>query len=537
MRRHNLALLSLALFSLTATVAAQEYEWQNLENQHVRLQVSKKLAQVPMQIGAISPKEANVVAKFEPQNDGDYIWGRYGRFSWDLLVMEFAGSKAEPATPNTGENGKPMSKAEAEEAARKDAVARLRSRTFVDWVKDPRNSDTKRRYIVEGKENKGSSKKLGYTWWEYTESQAMHNGYGEQFEQVWYTSAAAYPLPDGREIGLVVSIPVKGDKPDQKWVQIVKRMLTSLEYVEPDPDADDTDAARDKFAVTEKQKESLKVLKDNIRNLDNWDYFTTPDFIITYSWSKPEQKKEMRKFARWTSEKLEDARTMFRDRYPPHDAMTTNYSIIRVCSNYDEFRKYGDTPYGVVGWFSPGSKELVIYYDKQHEMVNNEDQMLSIAYHEAWHQYSDQYWPGVDLHRWFDEGLAEYFGALRVKGKSEEYTPHRGRLAEFQPLLNSKAYVPTSEIVIWDKPTFYGANASAHYAQAWVMMDFLMRGKERLGSKFDDKWSQIVPTYGKVALETKSEKKAVEAAFAGVDMAAFEAAWIDWFKGGNIKRK
>jgi hypothetical protein len=528
----QLALLGV-LLAAAASLSAQEYTWQDMPAQKMRFQLHKKLAQVPMRIGDLTP---NQVAKFEPEADGDYIWGRYGRFKWSLEIFEFQGTAPDdPDAPTTGEGSPPQGKDEAEAAARAAFKKDATKRTFEEWVKDPKNSGSNRRYLVEGKAQKATSKKLGFTWWEFTQTTAMVNGYGDQFDQVWHYTAAAFTMPDGREIALICGVPVKKDKPDQKWATIIKRMLTSVTAIAADPDEDLSDADRDKFAETEAQKKSLEILKDNIRNLDNWDYFTTPDFIITFGWSKPEQRKEMLRFSRWVGDRLEEARTMFRERFPPHENMKTNYSIIRVCHSYDEFRKYGETSYGVVGWFSPSSKEFVIYYDKQRELIGSEEEMLSVAYHEAWHQYSDQYWPDVELHRWFDEGMAEYFGAHRLKGKRKVYVALKGRIAEMQPLLGSKTYVPSAEIVAWDRATFYGANASAHYAQAWVMVDFLIRGPDKLGKRFDARWNEILPTYAKIALEEKAPKKAIETAFAGVDIEAYEAAWIDWFKSGKIK--
>lgn len=534
MRTHAIALLAIAVHLLPAALGAQEYAWEDLQNQQVRFQRSTKLAQVPMRIGDMTP---NQVAKFEPDNEGDYIWGRYGKFKWTLEVYEFAGTSVQPEEPDTGGSDpkKPKTREEAEQEARAAMMAKNTARTFADWVKDPRNATSSRRFLIEGKEKKATSKNLGFTWWEYSDPHSMVNGYGETFDQMWHSTAVAYTLPDGREVALVVSLPVKKDTPESKWRNIVRRMLTSLNYVEAEI-GDEADENRDEFAETEKQKEQLQILKDNIRNLDNWDYFTTPDFIITYGWGKPEQRRDMHKFAKWVGEKLEDARTMFKDRYPPHEKMEYNYSIIRVCHDYDEFRKYGDTRYGVVGWFSPSSKELVIYYDKRHELVQNEEEMLGIAYHEAWHQYSDQYWASIDLHRWFDEGMAEYFGSYRMKGKREVFVGQKGRVGEMTPLISSGGYVPSAEIVAWDKPTFYGGNASAHYAQAWVMVDFLIRGERKLGRRWNPRWSTILSTYATTALEKRSEKKAIEAAFEGVDMAEYEAAWIEWFKSGNVKR-
>ena len=51
-----------------------------------------------------------------------------------------------------------------------------------------------------------------------------------------------------------------------------------------------------------------------------------------------------------------------------------------------------------------------------------------------------------------------------------------------------------------------------------------------LGTKFDDRWDQVLDIYRATMLETKDQKQAVKKAFEGIDMAAFEAQWVDWVK-------
>ncbi|MCC6783222.1 MAG: hypothetical protein IT457_10300 [Planctomycetes bacterium] len=528
---------------LCALAPAQtDYFEQTLDSQRVRFDVFQKLSPVPIQIGS---EGGNLIAKFEPADEGDYIHGRNGTFSWQLYVYEFEGNNAPSEGPSTGDKPKTGDDEVSPEDLAKRAMEEFRrsakAKTFADFVagKDPTSSGEKRKVLVKGKANKGGGKKPPSTWWEYVDVKAMVN-YSGQFDQLWYTTTACYTLPEGKEIALSVVLPVKsGEKPDAKWNPIVKRMLTSLQYLGPAEDDGGAAEPKDKYADTEEEKEALERLKKNIGDLKNWDYFTTEDFIVTFAWKLGDgaHQKEMIRFARWTAKKLEDARAMFKDRYPPHPGMKRNYSIIRICYDYGEFQKYGDTPTGVVGWFSPGTKELVIYHDAQRIFCSSEEEMLSIAYHEAWHQYSDQYWPEVELHRWFDEGLAEYFGSLRRSGKNEVLVPHKGRLDSLREQMASKTLIPSGEIVGWSRAKFYGARAPDHYAQAWAMADFLIRGKAKLGAKWDPEWSEILPTYAKIALEEKDAEKAARVCLEGVDAIAWEAAWIDWVKSGAIKRK
>jgi hypothetical protein len=56
----------------------------------------------------------------------------------------------------------------------------------------------------------------------------------------------------------------------------------------------------------------------------------------------------------------------------------------------------------------------------------------------------------------------------------------------------------------------------------------LRRGTKTRG--YQKEWKQILPTYVKVALETKDTKKAVEEAFKGVDWGKLEESWKSYVK-------
>lgn len=530
------------VLALPAAATAQyRHETLTLPGKQIRFLVHDKLAAVPLRLGEEMPHR---VAHFQPEDAGDWIHGPLGVYQWDLYVFEFesaAARRARESAPTTGHGGDaaPKSKEEARQEARQELFdSRFRAANFTQFVKekDPSISGT-RRFIIEGKERKGSRKRPGYSWWEYFDVQKVHHG-GREHDLIWYRIATAYDLGD-RQIALVLVVPVtSGDKPDSKYFKIARRSLTSLEFEEVEAADAEVDEDRDAYADTKERKEALARLKANIGDLQNWDYFTSPNYLFTYSWQQGDHtsKREMWKFAREMEARLEEIREKFVELYPPHDKVGDAYSVIRVCQSMDEFMKYGNTPPGVVGWFSPGSKELVIFYDKTRQILDSEDEMLSVCFHEAWHQYSDQYWPGVELHRWFDEGLAEYFGSLRKKGNRWVHQYHRGRMQSLNKQMNEKSLIPSAEIVNWHKDKFYGPRQADHYAQGWAMVDFLVRGEDVLGGRWNDRWSEILPIYAKVCLDEKSEKKAVEAAFEGVEWAAFEEAWQDWVDEGHIKR-
>ncbi len=516
-------LLLAALATLALPLAAQDYRFDEIADVGVKFKVYRKLERLPLKLGQSSKYQK---ARYEPGGAGDYIHGRYGAFSWELNIYEFR--KSEPVAP-----------AEGEKSDGTDSGPQTKSSKPVDfrtWVveagMDGSNQD--RKFLVKGKAVPGRGKRmLPHTWYEYTDTNKMTNG-SESFDQLWYSWAAVYEFPE-REIVLVCHVPVKkGTKAERKHETWARTMLTSLALLDDDGNAEeDVDAERDLHADDDKKKAELEKAKGNIKDLPWWDYFTTPHYIVLYSWPSKhkdnhEKRRKAYKNAKDLADDMERMHEMYEEYYPPHEKMLDTYSVMRICADYDEFRKYGDTGGGTVGWFSPFTKELVFFIAE----VYQPGLTKAVAFHEGWHQYSDKYFNlemKSELHRWFDEGTGDFFGSHTWTGRKWEYETSKMRKIDIKTIVNTKKHVPWREIVSWNKDKFYGNRASDFYAQGYSMVDFLRNGS-RNKSKWDPTWEPILDTYRKVMLEEKDQKKAVEAAFQGVDWDKIEECWLAWVK-------
>src|SRR5690606_4799448 len=118
----------------------------------------------------------------------------------------------------------------------------------------------------------------------------------------------------------------------------------------------DLSGKRDKYADTPARREALERLRANIGDLPNWDYFTSPNYLFTFSWEvdKPAKKRDSVKFAKEMEARLEEIREKFTELYPPEkstaairtgpvtgegEAPTPDeetakkevYSVIRIC--------------------------------------------------------------------------------------------------------------------------------------------------------------------------------------------------------------
>jgi hypothetical protein len=210
------------------------------------------------------------------------------------------------------------------------------------------------------------------------------------------------------------------------------------------------------------------------------------------------------------------------------------YSVFRLCATYDQFRKYGQSPPGVVGWYSPASKELVVFLGGDQRMGSGATE--TVTYHEGWHQFADFYFhhpespKDAELHRWFDEGHGDYFGSFRWGRSGWKYVGSKMRYQSCKQMVRQGDYVPFKDIVRWDRERFYGDNAPYFYAQAFSMIDFLRRGKGET-KDYQEKWAELLDMYRKVVLVKGDAELAVETAFhefKDADWQALEAAWKDW---------
>jgi len=546
----------LGLWLTAAPVLAQDYREEKMDEVGIKFSVYKKLSGVPMQLAKDSGSE-HMKAKFLPKDPGDYLHGAKGSFEWYLEIHEFPKSGKEPKASADGHESR---------------EARRHASSFKEFVtvpeKDPLSQN--RKFVVQEKEFPAKPGRPAYKYWEYFDTQKRGNG-----DLVWYAFAAAYDLPDA-EVAILGRVPVmKGERPAEThtlWCTTMVKSGALLKDSETAKTAAETaaEAKRDKKADTPRRKASLERAKQNIAGVDGWDYFTSDNYVVLFSWDheKAEKRQASETFARDLVGRMEKMRRLYQEYYPPHEKMAQNYSVVRICYDYPVFTKYSGASGGVVGLFNPSNKELVFF---QGDKLMGSGATDTVAFHEGWHQYSDSYFRpvrghkqepadgekpqqpqggtkaaspgdedaadatpdearGVELHRWFDEGTGDYFGSFVWVNGKWQYFASKMRKGSIKGIVSQKQQVPMREIVSWNKDKFYGGRAADYYAQAYSMIDFFRRGKKELGAAWDPAWDGILDTYAKVMLETGNQKQAVEAAFKEVDWDKIEAAWVRWVK-------
>ncbi len=316
-------------------------------------------------------------------------------------------------------------------------------------------------------------------------------------------------------------------------------------------------------------KELLKYHKDRDKQFKDWRVIGTPSeqFIL-----KTSSKRGA--FIKNVIAHLERSRSLFEDDFPPekYGMKLDAVSIVRVCGTEEEFHQYGSTERGIVGWFNPSSEELVLFAgekDKQGDQLT-----MGVMTHEAFHQYCHFLFQRSEAHRWFDEGLGDYYiDAKWFQGKiyvRPDLDDPLCQLPGAQQLVREGKMVPLEEHLNFSHRQWQSKGV-ASYMQSWSIVYMLRKGAEgKVPRKYwKDEYANILPNYvttlhkgyqeeyAKILKRRKSKaekedreltekerelsrkdisitkkkkiwKAAMEASWGKVDLEQFEAHWLDY---------
>lgn len=103
-----------------------------------------------------------------------------------------------------------------------------------------------------------------------------------------------------------------------------------------------------------------------------------------------------------------------------------------------------------------------------------ESRTMNTAIHEATHIINAGLFGRTP--RWFNEGLAEYFERIEVRGSAGVVPLAPEWLRE---LSRSSSRLPLSGLLVADPEDWRGPGRHAHYANSWALMHFLLEPQHR----------------------------------------------------------
>ena len=279
-----------------------------------------------------------------------------------------------------------------------------------------------------------------------------------------------------------------------------------------------------------------------------WEVDDSENFILIYSTTDEALIRSLK-------QRLESIRKAYLELFPPARALEA-VSAVRICRDAQEYKQYGGPP-GSGGYWHAPAEELVFfdYADKKGDRGSGKEDSLIVLYHEAFHQYIYYSVGELAPHSWFNEGYGDYFSGavLNAYGEVQKIGVNPWRIGTIQRAIEEYQFVPWGDIIKFEQPQYYNPSIRhICYAQGWSMIYFLNQSPE---VRRHAQWSRILPTYFETLKEehqketaalaatglaqddtqrfeaaARTRAKAVEAAFAGVDLGAIERAWLEFTK-------
>ncbi|MCA8951411.1 MAG: hypothetical protein KDE27_18025, partial [Planctomycetes bacterium] len=289
------AVPTFAAACLAAGAAAQGWRDEQIREVGLQFRAPSYLERIPQRLGA---EDGFVRARLEPKRKQDFVDDAY---KWTVLVVEF---EPQPA---------PEKPVRAKGVAGQLDAPPGPPPSFRAWLGQHKGL----KIVTEGEPTRGQRGKLDYRHWVW------------KWEQ-YHGEAAVYDF-DGREVALAIWMPTpraRGEeppeKPSVKWSKLINSILKSGSAFEVEADADDDreDRQRDKFADTDERRAALERAKANIAGLEGWDYFTTPNYVVLYSWQSRTNsaRNASKNDAKFYSSRLERMRELYAEHYPLDEA-------------------------------------------------------------------------------------------------------------------------------------------------------------------------------------------------------------------------
>jgi hypothetical protein len=163
-----------------------------------------------------------------------------------------------------------------------------------------------------------------------------------------------------------------------------------------------------------------------------------------------------------------------------------------------------------------------------------------VLYHEGFHQFIADYLERPP--QWFNEGLGDFFGPSRYfepKGKSGkpkgkpgmQLVPNTWRLKYIQQCIQMNRIRAWRDLMTMTQQEMYDPEwAGIHYAQAWSIIYFLIRGGAPPGAQAGP-YFKILGDYFKALRKGDGLEEAFNAAFGKQDVKRLEGEWKKFVVG------
>jgi hypothetical protein len=223
--------------------------------------------------------------------------------------------------------------------------------------------------------------------------------------------------------------------------------------------------------------------------------------------------------------------------FPKVNKEKRKFPIIVHASKAD-YQAVGGPP-SAGGHYEPFLRKLVLFnYEKDRDLK-------IVLYHEGFHQFLHDYLD--DAPQWFDEGLGDFFGPskyiapVKIKGglkqtaEGMQLCPNPWRLKYIQMAIQAGKIRPWRKLMLMSQAELYEEEwAGIHYAQAWSIIYFLVRGGAPPGAEAGP-YFKILQEYFSALRRGDGQETAFENSFGKRNVAKLEEEWKAFTLGLNAE--
>lgn len=532
---HRACLAAAALLAFSLEALAQEPKPGNLSYKNAALGFEFRYPDSWEQIGA-QPGDENLLVKYDPPSSKYIEVDKDSLLFLHAWVVKFDRRKKEDEGDDKGK-----------------LKLETRHKDLATWIS---KGEAGPGFKLDGKPKESKINKLKATEYAYVSTKAAQSRTGKSsgFEVRLY--AMVYELEPDLEVALVVIGP--GEKKWSKFERGAEAMARTMRKLEVDAPVASAGAEDTSLRGQKKKK-----LLERLANTPEWKLYETPNYFIV-------SNNEDKAFIDELMGRLEAIRGVYERDYPIEKAKEyrelakqqqtqdagakkepengegklaelitggadpqelSKCSVVRVCKNSEQYHSYGG-PAGSAGYWAWVQEELVIY-DARSE--GGKGDTWATLNHEAFHQFIFYFYGNISPQSWYNEGTGDFYSGYQYKNRQFKLEKFQWRVGLVKSNLQADKFVPLKEFVRYTQQQYYstssyGTTIGDHYAQGWSFIYFLRTGKKNNAKGWDPKWDGILDQYLKTLAMTGKTEIAVDEAFAGVDMDALEAAWIEYTK-------
>ena len=276
---------------------------------------------------------------------------------------------------------------------------------------------------------------------------------------------------------------------------------------------------------------SRKRVAESIRNMENWWYDETDNYIILSN-----LQKRHRTMVRYLKTNIEIIRGAYSQLVPAKRDISS-VSVVRVFATPEEYENFVGPNYRWTGGlWAPAKKELVIRPIDWGGSRDQRARVLSVTYHEGFHQYLAYALDEALASPWFNEGHAAVFETASIRGTRIEIPENQSHTPYLEAAAKAGA-IDVRPVLFMSYAEFYAGtdqDRGRNYALAWGLIYYLRKA----APIFDKKdYVAISDRYCGALVKTGSPAAATTTAFKGIDMGALARDLAEFWKSRTRRRR